>query len=143
MAVRWRVKKELLHPEFVADVDALLAADAGDWVVTYGFRTREEQAALYKIFCDWCDKNPDKPPSAGPRAAPPGQSAHESGLAVDVALVQGTKTQWDTKDPAWVRMIATVKKHPRLHSLAEIGDFDHIEKVKWRNFSGWSEAKPT
>lgn len=122
----WRVDRTLLEPEFAADIDALLAADPAHWVVTYGFRTRLEQAALYKKFLE-----------GGPRAAPPGTSAHESGLAVDLTLVVQKTDIWDYHDANWLRLVAAVLAHPRLHSLANIGDTDHIEKVKWRQHMGW------
>lgn len=121
MSITWKVDRTQLVPQFAADVDALLSADPGDWFVTYGFRTREEQAALYATYL-----------KGGPLAAPPGSSAHEFGLAVDVTLVLGGSDDWNYKDSSWRRMIHAVHLAPRLHSLDDYGDSDHIESVNWR-----------
>jgi hypothetical protein len=132
MSVVWRVDRALLEPGFASDVNQL-ADDPGEWYVTYGFRTHEVQKALY-----------DKYLAGGPRAAPPGHSAHESGLAVDVALVVDdagkAHTEWNYTHPTWLRLFDKIKAHPRLHSLVKIGDADHIERVAWRDHRGWKAA---
>lgn len=122
MSISWRVNRSLLDPAFAADVDELLAQDEGDWFVTYGFRTRAEQAALYAAHL-----------AGGPLAAPPGSSAHEVGRAVDVTLVENGVDQWDYQSPSWRRLVEKVKAYPRLHSLDDKGDTDHIEEVNWRD----------
>lgn len=125
MSVRWKVDRGLLREPFATDVDGLLAARPESWVVHYGFRTREEQAALYATFL-----------KGGPRAAPPGKSAHEYGLAVDVVVLDGEKhTDWNAEHPAWRGLLADILAHPRLHSLCNIGDCDHIEAVRWRKIA--------
>ncbi len=121
MSVTWRVSKSQLRQPFADDVDKLLADDLDEWVVTEGFRTSEYQQTLY-----------DKYLQGGPLAAPPGHSAHEKGLAIDVSLVQNKRTNWNYKDPAWRRLINKIHLHPRLHSLDDHGDSDHIEAVNWR-----------
>jgi ketosteroid isomerase-like protein len=131
MGIRWKVDRTKVDRLFANDVDTYLATDPADWVVTYGFRTREEQAELYRKFLE-----------GGPRAAPPGKSAHEYMLedgtpaarAVDVTLIVNGEDNWDYKNSQdWRRMIAGVQAHPRLHSLVNIGDADHIERVRWRD----------
>jgi hypothetical protein len=119
--ITWRVDSTKLDKQFADDVDALLSDDPGNWVVTYGRRTREEQAALYAKYL-----------KGGPRAAPPGESAHEAGFAVDVTLVVGNHDDWNYKDSNWRRLVHRIHMHPRLHSLDDIGDTDHIEAVNWR-----------
>ena len=123
--IAWKVDRSKLREPFATDVDGLLAADEGNWFVTYGFRTRDQQAALYAKYLQ-----------GGPRAAPPGMSAHESGLAVDVTLVVQGHDDWDYVDAAWRRLVAVVYAHPRLHSLDGIGDTDHIEAVHWKDLRG-------
>ena len=134
MSCRWKADRGKLLEPFASDVDALLSADPAEWVVHYTFRTRAEQAKLYDLYL-----------KGGPRAAPPGQSAHEAGLAVDITLVVpdgkgGKKDDWDDPHDPWQRIVAAVKAHPRLHSLSHIGDWDHIEAVKWRQIA--AAAKP-
>lgn len=119
--VVWRVDRGKLREPFADDVNQLLHDDPDTWVVTAGHRERSEQAALYKIYL-----------SGGPRAASPGNSAHEADLAVDVTLVRGGHDIWNSSDPSWRRLVHKVHLHPRLHSLDDIGDTDHIEAVNWR-----------
>lgn len=129
MSVTWRVKKSELRQPFADDVDKLLADDPDEWVVTEGLRDSVYQKALYEKYL-----------KGGPRAAPPGKSAHEKGLAIDVSLIKNNRTIWDPEDPAWQRIIHKVHMHPRLHSLADIGDYDHIEAVNWRIIAAQANA---
>lgn len=127
MSVRWKVDRTLVWPAFAQHVDDLLSADPAEWVVTYGFRTHDEQAALYEKFLH-----------GGPKAAPPGHSAHEgngtpgTALAVDVTLVVSGQDDWNYSHPDWRRLVESVRSSKYLHSLADIGDVDHIEAVNWR-----------
>lgn len=124
MAVIWRADKSLLKQPFGDDVDALLRDDPDTWVVTYGYRSLALQAELYAKY-----------QAGGPRAAPPGKSAHNYGLAVDIVLdgspAPGIQPDWNTSNPAWVRLFAAVDAHPRLHSGRSFNDADHIEAVHW------------
>lgn len=129
MSCRWKVDRAGVREPFASDVTALLEADPAEWVVHYGRRTRDEQAKLYAIYLN-----------GGPRAAPPGQSAHEAGLAVDVTLIvpdgpDRKKADWDYTHEPWQRLVKAIRAHPRLHSLANIGDWDHIEAVQWRKIA--------
>lgn len=137
----WSGYDAKLEPGFKADVDALLTADRSVWVVTYGRRTRDEQALLYANWLKWLDENPKADPKTGPRAAPPGLSAHECGLAVDFALLLGTKRNWAYASNDWRRIVAAIRAHPRLHSLDGIGDTDHAERVHWQEFKDWDVAR--
>jgi D-alanyl-D-alanine dipeptidase len=129
MPITWKVDKAKLDPHFAGDVEALLRPDPGNWFVTYGFRTREEQAALYAKYL-----------AGGPLAAPPGHSAHEAGLAVDVTLVKGGHDDWNYTDSDWRRLVNAVHMAPRLHSLDDHGDTDHIEAVNWRLIASQTAA---
>jgi hypothetical protein len=136
--IRWKVAREEVDPQVADDIDALLKQDPAFWVVTFGFRTRETQATLYRAFLLWLEQHPDASPKDGPRAAPPGSSAHEgngtpgTAMAVDLTLVRNGKDIWTYTDPDWRRLVALVKAHPRLHSLDGIGDTDHVEAVNWK-----------
>jgi hypothetical protein len=128
----WKVSRLSVDPAFADDIDALLMPDAAFWVVTFGRRTREVQAGLYATWLLWLDQHAGEDPRNGPRAAPPGSSAHEYGLAIDLTLVVNGKDDWNYKNTDWRRLVAAVKAHPRLHSLDSIGDTDHIECLHWR-----------
>lgn len=122
--ITWKVERRELREPFATDVNDLLDADPAHWFVTQGLRSTAQQAALYQKHLD-----------GGPLAAPPGQSAHEAGLAVDVTLVRDGKDIWDSADPDWRRLVAAVRAHPRLHSLDNVGDTDHIESTNWRKIA--------
>jgi hypothetical protein len=121
MSITWRVEKSQLNKQFADDVDELLSNDPAEWTVTEGKRTSEYQQILYNRYL-----------RGGPLAAPPGHSAHEAGLAIDVSLIKNKSTEWNYKDPDWRRLVNKVHIHPRLHSLDDYGDTDHIEAVNWR-----------
>lgn len=126
MSVVWRCRKEDLDPQFAADVDKLLADSPFSWYVIWGKRSLLIQRVLYEKYL-----------AGGPKAAPPGKSAHNFGLAVDVVLDDpskpGLQMLWNNKLAGWVWLIAAVARHPRLHSLWKIGDYDHIERYRWHD----------
>ncbi len=131
--IYWRaIDKTLLEPEFVNDLEALLMPDPASWYVTWGKRSSETQADLYKAYV-----------AGGPRAAPPGFSPHEFGLAVDLALDGDPATprlqpDYVTSHSDWLRLRALVDAHPRLHGGWHFGDNDHVEKTKWNDYKGWT-----
>ena len=117
MSLRWDVPSDKLDPQFCEDIDGLLGASAFHWVVTIGYRTFAEQKALY-----------EKHLAGGPLAAPPGESAHNWGLAVDCAFIKdGQALSWDTSGAEFPWLWAAVLAHPRLHSGHSFQDDDHIE----------------
>ena len=128
MTVVWNLYRSGLNGEFADAVDAALGPMADVWHVTQGLRTMAEQAALYA--------QGRTEPGAIVTHAQPGSSAHNYGLAVDVALSDGEALRWDYTDPAWQRLIAVVRSSQLLHSGADfpVGeqDIDHIERVNWR-----------
>lgn len=126
-----KVDPTLLQPEFLADVKELFTRLPTDWACTYGFRTRIEQDTLYKKYL-----------AGGPKAAPPGKSAHEFGLAIDVVLdgdpsKPGIQADFDDRKQAWIDLYTLLAKHPRLKSGVTFGDGCHIERYKWQNYKNW------
>ena len=127
MTLDWRsVDPEKLDPTFRRDVEALLESSPFAWTVLYGFRSLAEQEKLWRAY-----------QSGGPRAAPPGKSAHNYGLAVDVVPdgdpnKAGLQPDWNTGHPAWKWLFEAVFRHPRLHSGRSFHDSDHIEAVNWK-----------
>lgn len=128
MSVHWDVPKDKLDPEFCADVDKLLSDSPFAWVVTYGLRTCAEQKALW-------EQGRTKPGEIVTNS-PPGESAHEFGFAIDVALLVDGRESWDTSHPAWPWLWSAVRQHPRLHSGHDFppvapADDDHVQSLAW------------
>jgi hypothetical protein len=130
-----------LEPSFRDDVTTLLAASPYDWRIVYAYRSIEVQTVLY-----------DKYKQGGPLAAPPGKSAHNYGLAVDVQLwvpdapspSDPMRMEWNVKAPGWQWLFVAVHRAPRLHSGISFGDFDHIERLNWKLYRDWAGAtKPS
>lgn len=132
--VIWDCSKEDLEPVFLADVDKLLADSLFEWHVVYGFRSLAMQNVLYK-----------KHLAGGPLAAPPGKSAHNFGLAIDVQLwITDPKTgkkrmEWNVKHPGWVWLFKAIKPTPHLSSGIAFGDYDHIQRYRWQQFKNWAD----
>lgn len=125
MSVVWKVSREHLDPTFASDVDKMLAASPFSWLVMSGYRSLEEQTQLWNTHL-----------AGGPLAAPPGKSAHNFGLAVDVAFdadasKPGFQLIWNTKAAGWLWLKYACWKHPRLHSGASFGDWPHIQSTSW------------
>lgn len=119
------VDKSKFDSQFYMDVNGLLLNSPYIWWVTCGTRDFAEEEKLYEIYL-----------KGGPKATKPGNSAHNWGMAVDVALDNdpkaGLQATWNVKAAGWIWLKAAIWKHPRLHSLWKIGDFDHIERLNWR-----------
>lgn len=133
MLVLGKVDPTLLEPEFAQDVLKLLRESPYTWLGTEGFRSIERSNKLYAAY--------QADPHHAPRAAPGGKSAHNFGLAIDVALdgspAPGIQMDWTTAHEGWQWLIEAVGQHPRLHSLYKVGDWPHIEKVNWEKFKDW------
>lgn len=132
MIVWGSVDPSLLEPEFHNDLVALLTPSQWTWYMLYGYRSLALQNELY-----------DKYIRGGPKAAPPGKSAHNFGLAVDLVPdldpeKPGLQPNWITTSSAWLWLYAKVKLHPRLKSGIVFGDGDHVEKVRWQNYKEWN-----
>lgn len=116
-----------MQPGFRADIQALLEGSPHTWLVLETFRSMARSQALYDLFMA----------GKGPRAAPPGQSAHNFGLAVDVVLdvdpvKPGLQPSWDTNLPGWLWLRGATLVHPRLKGGWKFGDWPHIERLNWR-----------
>lgn len=132
MSVEWRCNRADVDPIVADDIDGLLGPSAYAWAVYYGLRTAAEQAALYA--------QGRTTPGAIVTNAPPGRSAHEHGLAVDVCILVGGHEEWDYTDGAWPWLWGAVLAHPRLHSGHRFpedthgivaADNDHVESTRW------------
>ena len=133
MSVTWQCDKSQLDVQFAEDVDKLLSESPYNWYVTSGYRDRWEQLHLYRLYLA----------KKGGKAAPPGKSAHEFRLAVDVVLdgsdKPGLQMLWDTTSAGWLWLAWAVRKHPRLHSGMWFADWPHIERVNWKQHISVSE----
>lgn len=127
MPLSWgKVDPSLLDPAFRKDVEAFLTASPYLWGVAYGYRSLEQQDELYR-----------KHLAGGPRAAPPGRSAHNFGLAIDVMLdgdpkKPGIQPDWVTTHAGWLWLKAQSIPHPRLRTGWRYKDYGHIEAVNWQ-----------
>lgn len=126
MSVRWDVSQADIDEVFGNDIDDLLYHSSGAWEVVQGLRSIIEQKALYDAYLAAIAAG--KP---GNLAAPPGRSAHNWGLAVDVAILTPSGPSWDYSAPQWAPLYAAVDAHPRLHGGWNFGDDDHIESTAW------------
>jgi len=115
----WRGRS--LHP-FVAGVAAAivkqLREDGIRAVVTSGYRSLAKQRQLYARYR-----------RGGPLAAPPGSSAHNYGLAVDIALVGQPRESRDYR-----RMHRIAERLGLVPLRGEAGRIDpyHVEVPNWQ-----------
>ena len=129
-----RLNLDLLYPPFLEKVLALLAncrALGQDFVAYSGFRSYAEQDTLHKAYIS----------GKGGIAAPPGLSAHNYGLAVDVArdanLVQpGLQPVWGMADYELLRTEA-----PKV-GLVWGGTFKDPVHVQWPNYVTGGQLAP-
>lgn len=132
--LEWRtVDPTLLYRPFRDAVEAFLKESPYSWFATYGFRSEEEQRALYEPYRLY---RAGLGPKA-PRAAPPGRSAHNYGLAIDVCLdvdaeKPGLQPSWDTNLPGWLWLKSRSIPHPTLRNGWRFHDWPHIEWVAWK-----------
>jgi hypothetical protein len=146
MALIWgKVDPKDLEPEMVTDLAALFGQKgAPDFQATYGYRSLALQKSLWLPYKAWLDYKAGRGAFApeAPKAAPPGQSAHNYGLAIDVVLdadagKPGLQASWDIDDPRWQWLFDALENHPRLHSGVSFGDGGHIEKRDWKTHRNW------
>lgn len=122
------VDPDQLQPEFRQAVESLLGGfNYTEWVITCGYRSPDQQAMLY----------------AQGRTAPgpiitwakPGTSAHENGLAVDVALEVDGHLSWNNTSGVWDNLWRLIEQSPILHSGHDFPkgetDDDHIERYRF------------
>ena len=115
----WRGRS--LHPVVASAARGIVAELARRGlraVVTSGYRSLAKQARLYEAYR-----------RGGPLAARPGQSAHNFGLAVDIAF---------PGEPRSSRHYATMHRIARTFGLQPLGVFQrgkdpyHVEVPNWR-----------
>lgn len=131
---RPRVDLDLLYPPFVERLLELLAACRArgcDYYVTSGTRLWDEQRALHLAWLA----------GRGGRAAAPGQSAHQFGLAVDLTFDadprrRGLQPGWRREDYA---VLVEEAERLGLHSGASYQDFPH---VSWPGFVRGRDLAP-
>lgn len=135
MSIEWRADRSQVQEPFATHVNDLLDADPAEWIVVEGFRSAAQQDIDYAKGRDEDGNVIDKLKVI--THAKGGQSPHNVGLAVDVALVVGHVTVWRYEDPNWQRMIAAVRASPNLHSGADFPDpdEDHIEASRWKTLA--------
>lgn len=129
MALTWDCSPIGLNPQFKTDIEALLTPSQYDWRITSGYRSLNEQQTLYEAHL-----------KGGPLATKPGNSAHNYGLAVDVALILNGQEDWNTSHTAWQWLFSGIYAAPRLHSGTGFGDPDHIERYNWREYKNWNAS---
>lgn len=147
MAIFWRtIDRGLLEPQFAADVEEFLANSPYSWYVMEGFRSLERSAKLYDEYVNgvWVKDSAGQlvRGKRGPRAAPPGKSAHNFGLAIDVVPDQdpdkpGLQPTWDLKFRGWAWLKTASIPHPRLSNGWRFNDWPHIERYRWQRFKEW------
>lgn len=133
MAIVWSkslttLQVSKLQSQFRDDINDVLGNSPYTWLVTHAYRSLKTQDELYQKYL-----------KGGPKAAPPGKSAHNFGLAVDVVLdadpaTPGIQPSWDIRLAGWLWLFVAIKKHPRLKSGVSFNDACHIERYKWKNF---------
>jgi hypothetical protein len=149
MIIEARCDLSELEPEFREDMTALLERSPYGWVILSGYRSLLYQKALWEDY-RFGRKHPTTgervPGDRGPRAAPPGKSAHNYGLAVDVVLdidpvKPGLQPSWRTDLPGWLWLKSACTAHPRLKNGWSFGDWPHIEKYRWDRHIGWQRPR--
>lgn len=120
-----------LRPEVRPLVDAFLdaCAVAGiDILVTCTLRSDAEQAALYA--------QGRTTPGHIVTNAPPGLSAHNWGLAIDVVPIVNGKPDWNGSDPIWHR-VGELGQEAGLEWAGEPGfpfpELPHFQLRNWRD----------
>lgn len=135
-------KLDTLEPEIRPMVAELLlkayAATGYEWVVTSGRRTMEQQRSLYAHGRT----------ATGPivTKAPPGSSAHNYGLAADLAPMKDGKIWWDAPRSVWDGMGAEAVKLGLMWggNFKSILDLPHVEHPSWKEKQAlWKAGKLT
>ena len=129
--IAWGSYRAGLRPDFAQWCDDCIGPLPDVWPVTAGLRTMAVQAALYA--------QGRTRPGQIVTYAEPGDSAHNVGLAIDVAL-QPTPgaLSWDYTLPQWQSLWMAVRASAHLHSGMDfpVGETDppHVERLNWREF---------
>lgn len=135
------MKIDTLESEFKEKVEVLLlqlqATTGLKWVITSARRTMAEQQHLY-------DQGRSAPGKVVTNARP-GSSAHNFGLAVDLApLNQRGDIWWDAPRPKWKSMADTAQQMGLVAGFyfKSIFDAPHVEAPNWREVRAlWQAGK--
>ncbi len=121
---------ETLDPKMQPLISQLLMgaeiATGVTWVITSGRRTMKEQESLYA-------QGRTKKGNIVTNAKP-GQSAHNFGMAADLAPLKDGKIWWNAPDSIWKQM-ADIAKQIGLVSgyyFKSIHDAPHVEHPDWK-----------
>jgi len=99
-----------------------------DWLVTCTLRTMAEQAALYA--------QGRTTPGLIVTHAPPGESAHQYGLALDGVPIVNGKPDWLASDPVWLD-VGEIGEAAGLEWAGrwkgENKEFPHFQLPNWRD----------
>jgi len=124
-----RINCDYLNPDFLERLLNLLASasyEYRNYVCYFGYRSYKEQRMLYQAH-----------QFGGPRAAPPGLSAHNYGFAVDVFYqTAGGKASWDEA------FYMPLKELCADHKLAWGGDFKDWGHIGMPGYVSGAELKP-
>lgn len=135
----WGSYRDDLVAAFAQDCDDLLRPQSATWIVTSGLRSMAAQAVDYA----------QGRTTPGPiiTHARPGSSAHNYGLAIDVALSVNGQPTWNYAMPEWSILWAAIRASPQLHAgedfppvtesdgtVVDEADPPHIERYNWRGF---------
>jgi hypothetical protein len=137
MALLWRAADPaLLNQTFRLAVEALLHQSPYLWVIDRGYASLDAQNVLYQRYVAFRE---GRGPFAG-KAAPPGRSAHNFGLAVDVILDTdvirpGVQPSWNTDLPAWRWLRTACQTNRVVENGWWFGDWPHLQRRDWKIFA--------
>ncbi len=106
-------------------------AHALDLRATMGFRDLVQQAALWDAY-----------QKGGPRAAPPGKSAHNYGMAVDFLAYRKGALLGSSSEPEYALMEELAPRY-QLKTLQHLNDAGHVELDNWELFRDVSAGNST
>lgn len=141
--IDWRtVDRYTLEPVFRRDVEQLLTDSPHWWRVTSGYRSLAAQKVLRDRYLAYRAFKAGTGPSApfAGKAARPGMSAHNYGLAIDVVPdgwvdVPGFQPDWQPNPgDAWYWLATAIDLHPRLRHGRHFADWPHIQRLAWAQY---------
>lgn len=134
------MKTDSLEPQFRNKIAQLITAaeiaTGLEWIVTSCRRTMAEQQRLY-------DQG-RKTPGQIVTKAPPGSSAHNYGLAADLAPMKDDKIWWKAPDAIWKQMadIAVSLGLEAGYYFKSFHDAPHVQDPSWKDQQKlWKEGR--
>lgn len=119
-----------VHPALWYGVGLLAIKSKYDWQITSGKRLTDQQAALYAQGRTL--------PGPIVTDAPPGTSAHEFGLAIDVApVIKGdTSEAYAERD----RILGATGLFDPTIKISSGTDWPHVQVKDWKGKKGWANT---